>query len=164
MTDKFTLREAVELAITTEQLGAHLYARMEKKFADDSKLSEIFAKLAADEKAHEAQFKSLLKQVPEDEPEDQRYELYAFLRATAISEFFSSDSFKDTDEIKDSAEALSRAFAFEKATHQYYQALRDVIGESPQIDDIIKAEKNHVVTLMKVILSDAKFRGVSDKW
>ena len=87
-----------------------------------------------------------------------------FLRATAISEFFRSDSFKDTDAIKDKTEALGRAFAFEKATHQYYQAMRDVIGESSELDAIIEAEKNHVVTLMKVILTDAKFRSLSDKW
>ena len=164
MIEKLTLRKAVELAITTEQLGAHFYARMERKFADNNELREIFAQLAEDEKAHEAQFKAILKQVPEDKPEDQHYELYQFLRATAISEFFRSDSFKDIDEIKDGAEALSRALAFEKATHQYYQAIRDVIGESSQLDDIIKAERNHVVTLMGVILSDAKFRGLGDKW
>jgi rubrerythrin len=164
LTEKFTLREAVELAITTEQLGTHLYDGMQQKFADDNNLREIFAQLAADEKAHEAQFKSILKQIPEDKPEDQRYELYQFLRATAISEFFRSDSFKDIGKLKDAADVLGRVFAFEKATHQYYQAIRDVIGESSQLDDIIKAERNHVVTLMRVIMSDSKFRGLSDKW
>jgi rubrerythrin len=164
LSEKFTLREAVELAITTEQLGANFYNGMERKFSDDNELKDIFARLAKDEKAHEAQFKTILKSVPEDKPEEQRYELYQFLRATAISEFFRSDSFKDTDAIKDKTEALGRAFAFEKATHQYYQAMRDVIGESSELDAIIEAEKNHVVTLMKVILTDAKFRSLSDKW
>jgi rubrerythrin len=162
--ENLTLRKAVELAITTEQIGARFYSSMERKFADDEELRSVFAQLAEDEKTHESQFRGILEQVPEDKPEDRQYELYQFLRATAISGFFRSDSFKDTDEIKDATEALGRALAFEKDTYQYYRAIRDIIGESRQLDEIIKAEKNHVVTLMRIITSEGRFRGLGDKW
>jgi rubrerythrin len=159
-----TLYKAIELAITIEQLGAEYYARMEKKFKDESELKEIFNQLAKDEILHEAQFKALIENVPDDEPEKQQYELYQFLRATAISEFFSKDYFKHTDNIKSSDVALGRALAFEKATLQFYEAIKEILGESKELDDIIATERSHVVALMRIIVADAKFRGMDDKW
>ncbi len=32
------------------------------------------------------------------------------------------------------------------------------------LDEVIKAQKGHLTTLMKVVLSDAEFRGLSDRW
>lgn len=164
MSEGLTLRKAIQLAITTEQLGADFYKRMEKKFGGQNNLKEIFAQLAKDEIAHEAQFKTILKNTPEDENEKQQYELYQFLRATAISEFFRKDYFTKMKEITGADEALGKALAFEKSTLQFYQAISDIIGESESLDTIIKAERNHVLALMKIIVSDAKFRGLGDKW
>jgi len=164
MDQDFTLHEAVELAITTEQLGADFYERMERKFGDDKNLREIFAKLANDEKAHEIQFKEILKTVPENEEEPKRYEEHQFLRATAISRFFRKEAFEDTDEIKDRDEALGRALAFEKDTFQYYKAMDDAFGGSDAVKQLAEAEHQHVLTLMKVIMAEAKFRSLQDKW
>jgi rubrerythrin len=159
-----TLRKSVELAITTEQLGADFYARMERKFSNQKELREIFAQLVKDEKAHEAQFKTILKGIPEEPIEQQQYELYQYLRATAISEFFRDDAFKNLDSIKTADDALGRSLAFEKSTLQFYQAIRDILGKNQALDEIINAEKTHVIALMKVITADAKFRGLGDKW
>ncbi len=164
MIETLTIRKAVELAITTEQLGAEFYTRMERKFRDNENLKAIFARLVKDEEAHEAQFKAILKHVPEDEPGKQQYEKYQFLRATAISGFFRKEYFKNTDEISNQDEALGRALNFEKATLQYYQAIRDILGSDDALEDIIKAEHGHVVALMKVIVADGKFRGLGDNW
>jgi rubrerythrin len=158
------LRKSIELAIATEQLGADYYSRMVRKFEKEKGLKEIFEKLVKDEKAHEAQFKALLKTIPEEEGKPEHYELYQFLRATAISEFFRQDAFKNADAIKTPADALGRSLAFEKSTLLYYEAIRDILGASPQLDEIIQAEKTHVTALFKVISSDAKFRSLTDNW
>jgi rubrerythrin len=164
MFEALTLRKAVELAITTEQLGADYYSRMERKFSDRPELKELFAQLVKDEKTHEAQFKAIVKHVPDDKPEEQQYELYQFLRATAISEFFNKDYFKHTDDIKSSDDALGRALAFEKATLQFYQAIKDILGDNRDLLNIIDTERSHVVALMRIIVADGKFRGMGDKW
>ena len=164
MIEGLTLRKAIQLAITIEQMGADFYKRMERKFGDQDNLKEIFGQLVKDEIAHEAQFKVILKNTPETENEQQQYELYQFLRATAISEFFREDYFTKMKEITGPAEALGKALAFEKSTLQFYHAIKDIIGESESLDAIIKAERSHVLALMKVIVSDAKFRGLGDKW
>lgn len=164
MIEDLTLRKAVEFAITTEQLGAEYYGHMQRKFQEQQNLKEIFGQLVKDEKLHEAQFKTILKRVPEDKPEDQQYELYQYLRATAISEFFREDYFKKIDDIKTADQALGRALAFEKATLQFYGAIKDILKSSSDLDEIIKTERSHIITLMKVLTSDAKFRGLGDMW
>ena len=164
MIEGLTVRKAVELAITTEQLGADYYTRMERKFGDKAELKEIFAQLTKDEKAHEAQFKAILKHVPEDEPDQKQYELYQYLRATAISEFFNKNYFKTIENVDAADEALGHALAFEKSTLQFYQAIQEILGDNKELASIIKAEKGHVVALMKVIMADSKFRGLGDKW
>ncbi len=58
MMEDLTLRKSIELAVTTEQLGADFYSRMERKFSGHKELKDIFAQLARDEKAHEAQFRT----------------------------------------------------------------------------------------------------------
>lgn len=164
MDEEFTLREAVELAITTEQLGADFYERMTRKFGNDAGIKETFAQLARDERTHEAQFKEILKTVPEKKDEPERFEEHDFLRATAISRFFRKEAFQDTDRIEDRDEALGRALAFEKDTLQYYRALDDAFGGSDAIRKLAEAERQHVLTLMKVIMADAKFRSLQDTW
>lgn len=164
MDQEFTLREAIELAITTEQLGADFYERMTRKFEIDPELKGIFAQLARDEKLHEAQFREILKTVPESEGEAERFEEHEFLRATAISRFFRKGAFRDTDRIEDRDEALGRALAFEKDTFLYYKALDDAFGGSDTISKLAEAERQHVLTLMKVIMADAKFRSLQDTW
>jgi rubrerythrin len=164
MDQEFTLHEAVELAITTEQLAADFYERMTRKFDEDRELKEIFAQLARDEKTHEAQFKKILETVPEHDDKSKRFEEHDFLRATAISRFFRKESFRDTDEISDRDEALGRALAFEKDTLQYYSALGDAFGGSDAVTQLAAAERQHVLTLMKVIMAEAKFRTLQDTW
>lgn len=163
--EKLTLRRAVELAVITEQLGAGYYTRMVRKFADNPELKEIFGRLVKDELSHEKQFKKILENTPEDDKLQQDYEKEQFLRASVISTHFKKEDFTDNaDKITDAAEALGHALNFEKSTLQYYQAMQDVLGDSPQLQEIIAAEKKHVIALFKVITSDAKFRGTGYLW
>ncbi len=164
MAEKFTLKESIQLAVTTEQLGRDFYLRMAKKFGDKKDIADVFTQLAEDEKAHEAQFKAMVDKIPPQEDKPERYELFQFLRATAISEFFQKDYFKDVDSIKNSTEALGRALSLEKATLQYYQAIGDILKDNKQLNGIIKSEKNHVLALVRIIPTDAKFRGMGDNF
>ena len=162
--DDFTLHEALKLAVTTEQIGAKVYTRLAKKFGSEKDIAEVFSQLAQDERAHESQFQALLDQNPKTGDAPGRFEVDEYLRATAISEFFKDEAFDNFDKIQEPADALTRALAMERAALLFYQAIRDTIGADTALDAVIEAEKNHLTTLMRVILADAKFRGLSDKW
>ncbi len=162
MAENFTLKESIQLAVLTERMGRDFYLRMAKKFADNKDAADVFAQLADDEKIHEEQFKALVDKVPADDDKPERYELYQFLKATAISEFFQKDYFKDADSIKTPTEALGRALSLEKATLQYYQAIAELLDDNKQLNAIIQSEKKHVLALIRIIPTDAKFRGLGD--
>lgn len=164
--ENLTLRKSVDLAITAEQLGADNYRRLAEEFSERPEIAEIMRRLAADEQDHEMQFRSLLASVPADEdvtPEDERY---MYLIAAASTKFFAGDQSVTWDprEIKTPGDALSKALAFEKATVLFYQAIKDILRESEALEAIITAEKQHVVALIKVIMADAEFRGLADRW
>ncbi len=161
--ESITLRKCLSLAVVTEQVGAKFYDRMAKRFAGNPAVGSVFAQLSKDEEAHEAQFKALLEKAPEEElPGD--FETQMVLRATAVSEFFRQDALKTFDDVQTPRDALLKALALEKSTLFYYLSLRDAIGAQAELDALIKAEKAHVAALMKVILSDAEFRGLADPW
>ena len=157
-----TLRKAIEMAVVTEELGAKYYRKIAKKFSGESKIARIFDQLAQDEVAHETQFKKLLEEVPPGRHSGEDSGLV--LRAAAISQFFDQKALGNDEQIMSSQDALIRALAFERSTLFYYQSLRDILGDSPQLEKMIEAERSHVVVLMKVIVSDAKFRGLADPW
>jgi rubrerythrin len=154
-----TVRQAVEMAINTEKLGAEFYSNLKEKYASDQKLAEIFERLSKDEKVHEAQFRNLLDDPPKETDTDTTAQ--QFLQAAAFSKYFKEGSLEN---IGSEEEALGKALNFEKATLQYYEALRDIIGTNDKLEAIIDAEKDHVVTLMRVITSDARFRSLQDRW
>ena len=165
MLEGLTPRKVVEFAITTEEIGARFYNRMARKFADETEVAQIFAQLARDEEAHQRQFTELLDQVPPTFDDKAEYERVQYLRAMAISEFFSGTGpFHNADLVEDIAQALKQALDFEKAALGYYRALREEIGENPGLDGIIAAEKGHVARLMRVITTGAKFRSLEDNW
>ncbi len=161
-----TLRQCVELAIATEQLGAKQYDELAEKLTDRPETAGIIRQLADDERDHELQFRGLLKNVPALDKklgDDQDSE---YLRTLARKEFFEREiaPLSQPEEIKSPADALAKAVALEKATVLFYDAMKDVLGESKEIDTIIAAEKQHLTTLVKVIMSDAEFRGLGDTW
>jgi rubrerythrin len=161
-----TLKRAVEFAVATEEVGARAYKHMAEKLKDDEEIHPIFLRLAQDELAHEQYFRTLLEKIP-NEPGPKDYdEGLGVLKAMSMSEFFSTrDGLKkDLEGVNTRDEALRRAFELEKATLNYYRALKDVMGDSDAVDGIIKAEKEHLTTVMKVMLTEAKFRGLGDSF
>ena len=159
-----TLRKAIEMAVATEDLGAKYYQQIAKKFSEDKQIAEVFGQLAEDEISHENQFKKLLDEVPSESDEVGQDDAGLLLRAAATSQFFDQKALEDTSDIKSASDALTKALAFERSTLFYYQSLKDVIGESEQLQKLIEAERSHVTSLMRVIVSDAKFRGLADPW
>nr|MBN2278303.1 ferritin-like domain-containing protein [candidate division Zixibacteria bacterium] len=161
--EELTLHKSLQLAAKTEQLGAEFYEKMARKFSSQKDIAEIFSNLSKDEKIHEAQFRAILDKTPIDDNES-NYEVGLFVKAIAISEFFRIEQFKRAGDIKTADEALGAALAFEKSTLLYYQELMETLGDSDQLRAIIKAEKGHIMSLTRLIVTDAQFRGIRDNW
>jgi rubrerythrin len=143
----FSLRKAVQFAITTEQVGARAYRRLAHNLESDGEIAALFLDLAADEERHEAEFRAIMESLPERDAPRNYSERYGVLRAMSISEFFSPRSglTRDVDQIRTRENALRRAVELEKATLGYYQALRDVMEPSDALDEIIRAERRHLL-------------------
>ena len=162
--ENVTLRKAIEVAVATEELGAKYYKEIAAKFSGEAEVARVFQQLAQDEEAHETQFRRLLDEVPPEKNEVGQDDAGLLLRAAAMSQFFDKKMLADTAEIKSPADALTKALAFERSTLFYYQSLKEVLGESNQLQKMIDAERDHVTTLMRVVVSDARFRGLADPW
>jgi rubrerythrin len=165
MIDAMTPRKAIEFAIKTEELGARFYKELAAKFSDQAELKEVFDLLARDEAAHERQFRKLLEQTPPDEGVSTGPE-FQYLRAMSLSQFFMGEQGlkKMCKEIKDKGNAMLVSFELEKATLQYYGAMKEVLGENDTLEAVIKAETAHLLKVMQYVITDAKFRGLSDPW
>jgi rubrerythrin len=156
MLEQVTLRKAVEFAVTTEKLGAEIYQKLARRFADSTELKDMFGTLARDEVAHEREFKALLDRLPAEKP--LQYEQEQYLRAMSISEVFSGEKglHRNVDAITGREDALERVLDLEKSTLAFYQAMRDVLGGSEALDAIISAEKRHVVQVMQYLITGEK--------
>jgi len=161
-----TPRKVVEFAVKTEELGQGFYKRLAKRYENEPEISEVFALLAEDEAIHAKQFSALLEETPQDSFGADQSEQLEYLRAMALSEFFLSDKELENKlaSINSTYDAMMRSFELEKATLQYYAALKDVLGDHKTLDAIIAAEKSHMIKLMQYILTDAKFRGIADNF
>jgi len=160
MLEELTIKKAVEFAITTEQQGSRIYRKLARRFADNEELVELFELLGAEEDKHEQSLCALLKKVPDEEASsgDERFQ---YLRAISISEFFSGeDKLFGRESLESREDVLLRALNMEKATLQYYHAMRDVLGDSEVIAALIKAEKRHVVYIMRYLITDEKVKGL----
>jgi rubrerythrin len=165
MTEVTTPRKAIEFAVKTEELGTKFYQQLALKFSDQKELKELFELLASDEVLHEEQFRKLLERLPPDEGVSTGPE-FQYLRAMSLSQFFMGQEGlkKKCREIENRGDALRIAFELEKATLQYYIALREVLGGNDALDAVIEAEKGHLAQVMEYIEMDAKFRGLTDHW
>jgi rubrerythrin len=159
-----TLRKALELAATIEDKAAHRYEALALKFADDESLGRVFTQLAKDEAAHGSHFTDLIHGVPDDDSLADKEDALNLLRASAASKALDPDHLSRTDDIRSPADALHEALDLERATLFFYQSLKDVLEESTEVDHLIETEKRHVSTLMKVLVSDARFRSLDDTW
>jgi len=166
MIEDVSLRSCVEFSVATEEMGAKYYDRLARKFAANQEVANLFQLLGKDEAVHKSQFQELLNHLPEEAGVSNAPEKIGYVRAMTISEFFSRSQgpFADIDKITNLDDALEKAFGFEKATLGFYQAVRDLIGGNPVLNQIIEAEKSHIDRLMKIIITGGKFRSLQDDW
>jgi rubrerythrin len=166
MLDDPTPQKVVKFAAATEDMGEQTYRKLAEKYSDQKEISEAFSILAADERAHRAQFEALLEQLPPDEGAMTDDEQHRYLSAMAHSEFFRGDTelTKNLDDLKDLQEALLHALGFEKATLGFYRAVEDVLGQNDVLEAIIRAEKSHITRLMKYLLTDEKMKSLQDPY
>ncbi len=167
MLEDVTVAKCLEFAVATEEIGAELYRRLAGKFSSDREVSELFEGLGRDEEKHGEQFRLLREQAlpryrdHEISPEQQNY-----VRAMSMSAILSGDKglSDDVEGIKTREDALERALSLEKATLSYYQAVREITGPDDILDTLIAVEKKHVVKVMQLMMTGAKFRGLADSY
>lgn len=161
MLEALTVKKAVEFAITTEQQGSRIYRKLAKRYADNKELVDLFELLADEEDKHEQALLKLKERVP-DEEVSSGDESFQYLRAMSISEFFSgADKLFARDDLASPEDAMVRAMGLEKATLGFYEAMRDVLGDDTDVlDGLIKAEKRHVLFLMRYMITDEKVKGL----
>jgi len=161
--ETLTINKSIELAITTERLGAKFYSQAAEKFAMNKEVNEVFDRLSKDELIHEAQFKALLDDVDKNDTSFSKEGL-EYITATAMSKFFEGETFMNLDGIKTAHDALLMALEFEKSSLVYYQAISEAYGGNKKLDSIIKMEKGHVMAIFGAIMMESKFRGTEDRW
>jgi rubrerythrin len=167
MIENVTAAKCLEFAIKAEEVGAELYQALARRFAADAELRGLFEALGRDELQHGELFRGLHQRAASRaaaaplSSEQQDY-----LRAMALSEVFAGKKgiAENLDGIATRDDALERALNLEKATLAYYQAVRDVIGADEALDMLISVEKRHVVLVMQLLLTGAKFRGLADSF
>ncbi len=165
MIEKVTAATCVEFAIKTEEIGAEIYQGLARKFASDRELRELFEGLGRDEVHHGEQIKAMPQRLaPRFRDRPPSAEQQDYLRAMSLSDIFSGPTglARDLEGIKSREDALARALDLEKATLAYYQAVREVAGADEVLDSLIAMEKKHVVKVMQLLLTGAKFRGLAD--
>jgi rubrerythrin len=159
-----TPRSCVEFAVRTEELGAQMYRDLAARFSSDRELRELFAGLASDEVEHGERFRALRDRVKGDGPPISR-EQQEYLVAMSMSDVFDTGALaKPVDGIRTREDALERALHLEKATLAYYLALREVLGPNDVVDALVAVEKKHVVKVMQLMLTGARFRGLADAY
>jgi rubrerythrin len=158
-----SLSKYLEMAVLTEENGHEFYADMAGRFAGEEEVSRIFRLLSEDEQRHASLFRHIIERHGEGTGETDD-ETMQYLRASSTSRFFDEDFKSRIEEVDGPEDALREAFMFEKATLVFYDAIRQAHGTNEALEEIIDAEKEHLSRLMKVILNDARFRGLADTW
>jgi hypothetical protein len=164
MNDDVTIARCVELAIRTEEMGAELYQRLAGKFAADRELREL-----GGAGARRGPPPGAVQRAPPERPVAMDRPLTDaqrnYLRAMSMDDVLASTRHLESlDEIRTRDDALERTLGLEKGTLAFYQAMRDVLGSDEVLDALVAAEKSHVVKVMELMVTGAKFRGLGDRF
>ena len=145
----FSIREVVEMAISTEKSGEAFY-QTASKLAKEKSLEELFRYLAEEEGKHLQAFQGFydtLKEGPETTPYNWE-EAKLYLKALIDSRFFTrpDQAINLAKEAKSEREALNSAINFEKDTLLFFYEMLEVIklGDRNLVKKIIEEEKKHV--------------------
>lgn len=167
MIEDVTPTKCVEFAITTEEIGAELYQQLAQRFASDRELAELFRDLGRDEVHHADQFRALHGRfVQRLEGSTISADQANYVRAMSMADIFSGPKglASAMDGVRTREDALERSLNLEKATLAYYQAVREILGADEILDALIAVERRHVLKVMQLLVSGAKFRGLADTY
>jgi rubrerythrin len=165
MIEDVTAARCVEFAVRIEETGAELYQALATKFAADRELEAIFQGLGRDEVHHREQFRALLARA-QSQVRPLSEEQKTYLRAMSMADVLSTTQplSQQLEAIRTREDALERALGLEKATLAFYQAMREVLGSDEILDSLIATEKTHVVKVMELMITGARFRGLADRF
>jgi rubrerythrin len=145
----FSVREAVEMAISTERSGQAFYQTASKQ-AREKSLGELFQYLAEEEEKHLRTFQGFydtLKERPETTPYNWE-EAKLYLKALVDSRFFTGPdkAINLAKEAKSELEAINSAIHFEKDTLLFFYEMLEVIKPRDRdlVKRIIEEEKKHI--------------------
>lgn len=148
--EKFSVREVVEMAVKTEQVGYKFYTETAAKFKDNKGINDLFSMLAVQETRHEEIYKGLLGRIPSEELPGWE-EAQNYFRAIVQSEFFlgSGKSLTIISKVNSVKEAVDFAIGFEKETALFFLGLKNAVKEKDLVDEIIQEEARHIQWLSK---------------
>jgi rubrerythrin len=148
----WNLGKAVEMAMAVEEMGAARYQALASKWESTEKLRALFSRLAADEVAHGEGVRSLLAGATSRSGSASALDEEC-LKAIAHDHLFAEDggALSGIENLAVPQQVLEKILKFENATLHFYRGLRDVLGPSPTLDQMITEEKRHAVEIMRAM-------------
>ena len=167
MIENLTVEGALEFAIETERIGSEVYRRLAEKHRGEPELKKLFDRLADDEKQHQAKLGELGRTLGEGRRREPTQEEQDYLRSVSWNEIFHGDRdpVAAAEKIESREDALEMAYDLERSSLIFYDACRDLLGEEPILEEVIRMEKHHLTQITKYMMdSGMKFRGAGDSW
>jgi rubrerythrin len=156
MSDKFTIKEVIEIAIEIEKNGVTFYNTLAES-ANTQRLIELYEYLAREEKTHMVRFEEILESVGGYQISEAYYatEYMDYMKALADERVFRSDiSPKEiAQKVKNSKEAIDIAIGFEKESVIFLHEMWHMVHESEKraIQKLLDEERDHIrrLSIMK---------------
>lgn len=159
MATKFNADEVFEMANEMEEEGAEFY-RTAAESAPTQEAKRLLLELADWEEDHKRTFQDMRRRVTSgDDPGldyDPDGEAGQYLRAFVEGRVFSlqNNASEELQKAEDLPDILRIALGLEKDSIMFYLGVKDVVPrdkEKLKMDKIISEERNHVVTLTRMI-------------
>jgi rubrerythrin len=150
MTDLFSIRELLEVAIREEQTGAAFYRRLAET-TDDDDLEAFALRVAQMEDAHEELFIDLLERCREADIGREPAGDYMSYMAQDRVLGSEADARRLAEDIDDPAEAADLALELERQTLLFFLEMKEFVPEEQArlLHDVIEEERQHVTDWMQ---------------
>jgi rubrerythrin len=160
MSDRFSIREVIEIAIEIEKNGVTFYRNLAES-ADTMRLRDLFTYLAEEEESHVARFQEMLESVGGYQISEAYYttQYMGYMKALADERVFKSDTpVKEVaDRARSSREAVDIAIGFEKESILFLYEMQELVPGSDRktMQKLLNEERDHVrrLSAMKAQIS-----------
>jgi rubrerythrin len=150
MSKTFDIKELVRVAVLDERSGKELYRKMSER-ARSGVVQDTFSNLVDQEKRHEKRFQRILEELESsgEESSGQYPDDYVDYLELQISRGGGSGAHQKMDENQTDYSMIELAIGFEHDQLSLQRDIGTVLGEQHHtlIDDIIREEMGHLVTL-----------------